>query len=252
MDEESFSRRIADRLAALPGVEAVALGGSRALGTHRVDSDWDFALYYRGGFAPESLREVGWPGEVSELGAWGRIFNGGAWLRVEDLPVDVHFRDLDEVEREIVQAQRGSFRFEPLLFHLAGIPSYLLLAELATGRVLRGQLPHPDFPSRLRESARSTWWSYAELVFEYARANHAPHGRVAQCTALLTQAASQSAHAVLAGRGEWITNEKRLLSRAGLEELDVIVRRARPDSLGETVRAARALCSAAVTAAGER
>jgi predicted nucleotidyltransferase len=56
----------ADRLAALPTVRAVALGGSRAEGTHRPDRDWDLAVYYRGPFDPDDLRALGWPGEVSE------------------------------------------------------------------------------------------------------------------------------------------------------------------------------------------
>ncbi len=43
------------RLAELPGVVAVALGGSRALGTARLDSDWDIGLYYRGRFDPGPL-----------------------------------------------------------------------------------------------------------------------------------------------------------------------------------------------------
>jgi hypothetical protein len=30
-------------------------------------------------------------------------------------------------------------------------------------------------------------------------------------------------HSVLAGRGEWVTNEKRLLERSGLREVDRIV-----------------------------
>jgi predicted nucleotidyltransferase len=59
---------IAGHLRALPSVEAVTLGGSRATGTHRADSDWDFAIYYRGRFDPADLRAVGWPGEVSEIG----------------------------------------------------------------------------------------------------------------------------------------------------------------------------------------
>ncbi|SDQ31565.1 nucleotidyltransferase domain-containing protein [Actinopolyspora saharensis] len=250
MDEDSFAQRVADRLAGLAGVRAVSLGGSRALGTHRADSDWDFAIYYRGRFDPQDLRDVGWPGEVSELGAWGGIFDGGAWLRIEERPVDVHFRDLNVIEHELVEARSGRFRHEPLLFHLAGIPSYLLLAELASNRVLRGELPRPEFPEPLREHARRTWWGFAEMVFEYARANHAPHGRLAQCTALLTQAAAQSAHAVLAARGEWITNEKRLLSRAGLSELDAIVARAGVEDLDDTVRRAYELCATAVADAG--
>jgi hypothetical protein len=61
---------------------STALGGSRAEGTSRPDSDWDFSLYYRGQFEPQALRDVGWPGAVSEIGGWGGgVFNGGAWPR---------------------------------------------------------------------------------------------------------------------------------------------------------------------------
>lgn len=35
-------------LAAMPGTVAVVLGGSRALGSNDVGSDWDLGLYYRG------------------------------------------------------------------------------------------------------------------------------------------------------------------------------------------------------------
>jgi predicted nucleotidyltransferase len=41
--------RLAERLASIPGVVAVTLGGSRALGASRPDSDWDFGLYCRVG-----------------------------------------------------------------------------------------------------------------------------------------------------------------------------------------------------------
>lgn len=89
----SFEDLVAGRLSDLPGVVAVTLGGSRATGTERPDSDWDFALYYRGGFAPADLRAVGWPGEVSEIGGWGGgVFNGGAWLTIEGRRADVHYR----------------------------------------------------------------------------------------------------------------------------------------------------------------
>ena len=58
--DENFCAEAARRLAELPGVLAVSLGGSRAAGTARPDSDWDFAVYYRGsGFDPESLRSLG-------------------------------------------------------------------------------------------------------------------------------------------------------------------------------------------------
>ena len=71
MDDSAFLDHVADRLAGLPGVEAVALGGSRASGTHNAASDWDFALYYRGRFDPDALRALGWQGSVSDVGGWG-------------------------------------------------------------------------------------------------------------------------------------------------------------------------------------
>jgi hypothetical protein len=93
------------------------------------------------------------------------------------------------------------------------------VGELAINRVLHGQLPRPSYPAALRENAPKVWWDTAEMVFTYARINHAPYGRLTQCTGLLAQAASQTAHAVLASRGEWVTNEKTLLTRADLTGL---------------------------------
>jgi Nucleotidyltransferase domain len=232
----SFLHQVADRLYGLPGVRAVSLGGSRALGTHRDDSDWDLAVYYRSAFDPQSLREVGWQGEVFELGAWGGgVFNGGAWLTIDGQRVDVHYRDLDVVEHELEQARAGMFRIEPLLFHLAGIPSYLVVAELATNRVLHGELPRPSYPEPLRRNAPDVWWNTANLVFDYAKNAHAIHGRQAQCTALLVQAATQSAHAILAARAEWTTNEKTLLTRAGLDHINHLITTPNPLTAATTI-----------------
>ncbi|MBB4683288.1 nucleotidyltransferase domain-containing protein [Amycolatopsis jiangsuensis] len=221
---ETFAEYVAELLAALPGVRAVALGGSRASGTHRPDSDWDFALYYRGAFDPGQLRALNLPGEVSELGEWGGgVFNGGAWLTVRDQPVDVHYRDLDSVEHELAEARAGRFRWEPLAFHLAGIPSYLVVGELAGNRVLRGQLPRPQYPEPLRKSAPEFWRAAMDRTLGYTKPAYVAHGRVTETAASLGVAALQAAHTVLAARGEWVTNEKTLLDRAGLRDLDDIV-----------------------------
>ncbi|MGW6544639.1 nucleotidyltransferase domain-containing protein [Streptomyces massasporeus] len=221
----AFLDTVADRLALLPAVEAVTLGGSRAQGTERPDSDWDLAVYYRGAFDPADLRAVGWEGEVSEIGAWGGgVFNGGAWLTIEGRGVDVHYRDLDVVEHELAEAEAGRFRVEPLMFHLAGIPTYLLVAELAINKVLRGCLPRPDtYPRALRESAPAHWHGMAAATLAYARAGHAPRNAVTQVAGAIALAATQTAHAVLAARGEWVTNEKGLVRRAGLAEVDAAV-----------------------------
>jgi predicted nucleotidyltransferase len=249
MTDQAFLDHVADRLAALPGVRAVTLGGSRAQGTHTPGSDWDFALYYRGPFDPADLRAVGWEGEVSEIGGWGGgVFNGGAWLTIDGRRADVHYRDLDVVEHELAEAEQGRFHWEPLMFHLAGIPSYLVVAELAVNRVLRGALPRPGFPEPLRRSAPPMWRDRAAMTLQYAGSAYAARGLATEVAGALATAAMQTAHAVLAARGEWVTNEKRLLERAGLRDVDAIVAALRPDphALTRAVAEANALFAAAV------
>lgn len=194
MDDAKFPGYVAERLSSVPGVMAVALGGSRAAGTQRPDSDWDFSLYYRGRFEPHDLRALGWPGEISRIGGWGGgVFNGGAWLRADGRPVDVHYRDLDEVEWHLAEAIEGRFRIERLLFHLAGVPTYIVVAELAVNVVLYGGLPSPgSYPDRLRQAAHERWLADARHTLGYAR-------------------------------GEWITNEKALLDRAGFRRADEVL-----------------------------
>jgi predicted nucleotidyltransferase len=229
-NDVEFPRHIAERLATLPTVEAVALGGSRAAGTHRPDSDWDFAIYYRGQFDPADLRALGWPGEVSEIGGWGGgVFNGGGWLQVDGRHVDVHYRDLADVEHHVAEARAGRFRIENLLFYLAGVPTYLLAAELAGNQVLVGSLPRPDYPPALREQAPPAWWSRAQLTLGYAGNVYAPRGRALECAGAAARACCETAHAILAARGEWVTNEKRLLDRAGLRHLDGLVATMTPE-----------------------
>jgi predicted nucleotidyltransferase len=247
--DEQFLDGVAHRLAGLPAVRAVALGGSRAEGTGTPDSDWDLAVYYRGGFDPAYLRALGWEGVVSEVGGWGGgVFNGGAWLTIEGRRVDVHYRDLDVVEHELAEAREGRFHWEPLMFHLAGIPSYLVVAELAVNRILRGTLPRPAYPPALREAAPRVWRDRAEMTLDYAAAAYVRLGQVTETAGALATAALQTGHAVLAARGEWVTNEKRLLLRAGLRGMDAIISSLRPDpeALADALAEARRLFASAV------
>jgi len=242
--DEEFCQHVAGRLATLPGVRAVALGGSRAAGIPRPDSDWDFAVYYRGSFDPGSLRALGWPGEISAIGGWGGgVFNGGAWLTAGGRHVDVHYRDLDDVERRLAEAAEGRFAIERLMFHLAGIPTYIVVAELALNRVLHGDLPAPAYPPKLRASAPPRWRGEAQHTLDYARAAHAGRGHLAEVAGAIATAACQAAHAVLAARGQWVTNEKTLLDQAGLRGIDDVLAGLTPgpDRLAAAASAAAAL-----------
>jgi hypothetical protein len=131
------------------------------------------------------------------------------------------------------------------MFHLAGIPSYIVVAELALHQVLRGSLHRPAYPSALRARAPEVWWQRDERRFAYAGDCYGPRGRVAPCVGLVVQAASCAAHGVLARRAGWVTNEKTLLTRAGLDDLDRIAAGAEPRgvNLAAVVTRARELCA---------
>ena len=129
------------------------------------------------------------------------------------------------------------------MFHLAGIPTYVVVAELARHRVLRGSLPRPDYPEKLRITASQRWSSDARRTLGFARGGHAARGHATETAGLIGTAAAQAAHGVLAGRGEWITNEKALLDRAGLRPVDAVVAglKADPEQLTRAVDAAERL-----------
>jgi cob(I)alamin adenosyltransferase len=65
------------------------------------------------------------------------------------------------------------------------------------------------------------------------------------------QAATHAAHAVLAAQGQWPSNEKTLLTRAGVASIDGIFNSTgpAPEALARTVQATQSLCAAALAAA---
>jgi hypothetical protein len=223
---------LAARLAAVPGVVAVTLGGSRATGTAAADSDWDFGLYYRGGLDPADIAALGWPGQVFAPGEWGSIVNGGAWLTVDGAKVDLIYRDLDEVLRWTAAAEDGRFEIRREVGYVAGIATYILAGELALGRVLAsqqpGQLPRPAFPPRLRETAPQAWSGLAAGALSFADVYARRQDRVA-CLANLCQAVLAAAQGRLAAAGEWALNEKRIVGRAGLDAIQDRLAQPGPD-----------------------
>jgi predicted nucleotidyltransferase len=217
MDDAEFTSWLTGELASLAGVTAVALGGSRAQGTPSSASDWDFAVYYRGRFDPDELRAKRWSGTVSEIGGWGGgVMNGGAWLTIDDRRVDVHYRDLDDVEHWCGEASHGRFDKQQLLFYVAGIPTYVVMAELATNVVLAGHLPRPEYPEVLSRLAARRWRGDAIASLDYGRAALQRRGDVTVALANTTRSLIEASHARLAHRRWWVLNEKGLVEHAGL------------------------------------
>jgi len=246
LSDADFPEAVARALSRMPGVEAVMLGGSRASGRQSSASDWDFSIYYRGNFDVMVVRDLGWPGEVSALGGWGGgVFNGGAWLEAGGRRVDVHYRDLNDVERRIREAEKGEFAIEQLLFYLAGIPTSVLVAELALGQVLSCSLTRPGYPEALKRSAFRIWQDRAEMTLHYARKAYAERGHRAMAYGSVTCALLEAGHARLARDGVWITNEKTLLAQAGFGNVDALYDAIGPgpESLVALIERARSLIS---------
>lgn len=213
---------LAARLAQIPGVVAVTLGGSRARGEARPSSDWDFGIYYRDHLDPADVVALGWDGHVVPPGAWGRLVNGGAWLTVEGQNVDLLYREVGFVTTWVEEAEAGRFEVDLVGGYLAGMATYVLAGELALARVLYGQLPRPAFPAALRHTAPPWWRGNAAFSLVHAD-GAAARDAVVECSGQLARAAMAVAQARLAERGEWALSEKGILQRASLAQAEEVL-----------------------------
>jgi len=238
-ESDAFLAMLGERLAAIPGVVAVTLGGSRARGTHRPDSDWDFGLYYRDTIDADDVRGLGFPGEVASPGDWAHPMNGGAWLTVENRPVDLLYRDLSDVERSMREADAGRWELFRVPGFLCGMASYVPAGEVAIGRVLHGDLPSYAFPDLLAERGPTKWRWEAAFAVRHARA-HARLGDIAACLGKLAQAVVAEGHARLLERKIWALNDKRVVADADLGRVEAVLRPGE-DLLGLVERTASGL-----------
>lgn len=216
MDDASLVA-LAERLAAVDGVVAVALGGSRARGTHRPDSDYDLGLYYRGGPDLSALRALAGETELTELGGWGPWVNGGGWLTIDGVRVDWLYRDLDRVRRIWADCQEGRFEIGHQTGHPLGFYSHAYVGEVALSKVLAdptGELTAlreeaQTYPPALAEALANGLWE-AGFLFDNAPKGNDPT-YVAGC---LFRAVGAICHAMHGRDGRWVINEKGMVASA--------------------------------------
>ena len=142
--DRTWAERVADdlvaRLATVPGVTAVVLGGSRARGSALPDSDLDLGLLYRDATPIDIaalqtvIEEVNDTLDVvpTPIGGWGPWVNGGAWLCIDGHPVDLLYRSIDRYEATIENAERGFAEHDYLQQPPFGFQSTIYLGEIDT------------------------------------------------------------------------------------------------------------------------
>jgi predicted nucleotidyltransferase len=216
---------IAGRLVEVPGVVAVALGGSRARGTHRPDSDIDLGLYYRGRLDVAGLRALarevtGEDTDVTEPGGWGPWVDGGGWLTVDGLRVDWIYRDLDRVHRIWRDCRDGRYEIGVQAGHPLGFYSHAYAGEVALCQVLadpagelaalRQEAAH--YPPALRKALVAGLWEcdFALMTARYGAAGQDP----AYAAGALFRAIGVACHALHAADGAWLINEKGMVAAA--------------------------------------
>lgn len=213
-----------DALTDVPGIRAVALGGSRARGTHHDGSDVDLGLYYDADeLDVAALSTVAYDqsdGDEVVLagpGSWGPWVDGGAWLTVDGTAVDWILRDVVRVRQECHRARTGEFHFHAQPGHPLGFLDISYAGEIATCRPLADSdhlisdlraLLTP-YPRALRASMIANLWQAGFHV--EAAAKGVPKQDIAYVMLCCTSALMLCAHAWHAAAGQWVTNEKGLV-----------------------------------------
>ncbi|WP_246157609.1 nucleotidyltransferase domain-containing protein [Catellatospora sichuanensis] len=213
---------LAERLLAVSGVVAVVLGGSRARGEHRPDSDTDLGLYYRGPLDVDALRalavQVATAHDVYRPGDWGPWVDGGAWLTVDGRAVDWIYRDLDRVRSVWADCRQGRYTVERQVGHPLGFYSHAYAGELALCRVLADPTGEVaalreqalDYPVALGDALVAALW---EAEFCITGARKVPQDRV-YVAGCLFRAVGVMAQALHGRAGRWTINEKGIVASA--------------------------------------
>ena len=223
-NDEALLSRLVGALAPVPGIEAIALGGSRARGTATATSDYDIGLYYRGGRpidiaglskAAASLDDRGAKAAVTPLGGWGPWIDGGGWLLIGGVHIDLLYRDLDRVASAIDDAHAG--KVEP--YYQPGHP-HAFLPTIYVGEVAHARPLHDPAGSLAALQARTVPYPPAlaaalhnrfewEASFAIANARKSlDRGDVSYVAGCTFRAVASLCQVLFALNGNWLLNEK--------------------------------------------
>jgi hypothetical protein len=219
---------LANRLAAIPGVRAVVLGGSYARGRARPESDIDLGLLYSEAapFSIRSVRELA--GAVNDTAGpvvtdfyeWGPWVNGGAWLTVGGQRVDFLYRGLEHLDRVIAEAEAGRYEVHYLQQPPFGFFSGTYLGEVAVcvplsdpeARVEALKRRVADYPEALRQAMVRDYLFMAEFTLTAFAPKVAARSDTYGTAACLSRAVNELVLALFALNRKYLLNDKTALA----------------------------------------
>ena len=217
---------LVEQLSRITGISAIVLGGSYASGTHHEASDIDIGLYYFEAkpFSIADIRriaeEVSVTGmaTVTEFYEWGAWVNGGAWIHTPQGKVDFLYRNVDQIQKTITEAQQGISHHDYDQQPTYGFYSVIYLAEtqicipLYDPGLLIAKLKRSVevYPLKLQQKiiADSLW--AAEFTLLHAR-SFATQGDIYNTVGCLTRVASNITQALFALNGRYFIRDKKVL-----------------------------------------
>lgn len=222
-EKRALLAQVAGCLSAIPGVVAVALGGSVARGMHHPGSDLDIGVYYseQAPFEIAAIRRAARQFStdpdpvVTGFYEWGAWVNGGAWIPTTSGRVDFLYRSLEHIQRTIEAAQRGEHQRDYDQQPPHGFYSVTYLAEThicqplydPAGRLADLKRQVQVYPPRLKARiiADSLWSGEFTLLF--AR-KFAANGDVSNTAGCLVRTAACLVQALYALNERYFINDK--------------------------------------------
>jgi len=253
MTSDPLLTRIVPRLAEVPGVAAIVLGGSRARGIAAEASDHDIGLYFHA-TAPLDLdrlrRLASGLGDdpaaatVTPIGEWGPRIVGGAWLTIGGRKVDWLYREIEAVEASIAEGRAGRVTMAYQPGHPHGFCSATWMGEVAlavplhdpTGAIARMKAETTPYPEALADAlARLFRWEVSFAV-ENGRTAAARGDRthVAGCA---YRALACMAQVLFAMNRRYLINEKGALTEAAAFPLTLPALTSRVDAIWAAIGA---------------
>jgi predicted nucleotidyltransferase len=230
-DIDNLTEVIVNKLKVITVVKAIVLGGSRADGSNRPDSDIDLGIYYDNKETfdliavkklAQELNDTSNP-VVTSIGKWGKWVNGGAWLTINGQRVDFLYRDLNFVKQIIQDCNNGIKQSDYYQQPPYGFHSYIYCAEIQICKVLfdpEGIIENlksetKEYPSVLKNTIinGSLWDAEFTLVHCKKSAQRSETIIVAGC---LTKIASDFIQVLYALNKTYFIGEKKLYKQVPL------------------------------------